>query len=64
MIRKPHNAGLQLRRAISIQAEEKRLLERSMLSHRQLQGFVRLRVIETSRFYLFPYGTVSASAGK
>ena len=37
-------AGLQLRRAISIQAEGKNYL-RSMLSRRQLQGFVRLRFL-------------------
>jgi hypothetical protein len=35
-----HNDGLQLRRAISIQAEGKKLLEKE-LSRRQLQGFVR-----------------------
>jgi hypothetical protein len=34
-----HNGGLQLRRAISIQAEGMKLLE-NMLSRRQLQGFV------------------------
>src|SRR5678815_2807458 len=36
----PHNAGLQLRRAISIQTEGKKLL-RKMLSRRHLQGFVK-----------------------
>ena len=36
------NAGLQLRRAISIQADWKGYL-RSMLSRRQLQGFVMPR---------------------
>src|SRR5258705_4202792 len=36
------NVGLQLRRAISIQAEGRNHL-RSMLSRRQLQGFVGLR---------------------
>jgi hypothetical protein len=35
------NAGLQLRRAISIQPEGKKLLEKNA-SHRQLQGFVEL----------------------
>jgi hypothetical protein len=37
------NDCLQLRRAISIQAERKRYL-RSTLSRRQLQGFVGLRL--------------------
>jgi hypothetical protein len=37
------NARLQLRRAITIQAEGKKLLE-EMLSRRQLQGFVMRRV--------------------
>jgi hypothetical protein len=36
---KAHNACLQLRRAISIQAEGKKFLK-TMLSRRQLQGFV------------------------
>jgi hypothetical protein len=37
-----HNAGLQLRRAISIQLKEPGYLRR-MLSRRQLQGFVGQR---------------------
>jgi hypothetical protein len=41
---KQHNDGLQLRRAISIQAERKGTPLRRMLSRRQLQGFVRRAV--------------------
>jgi len=40
---KRYNAELQLRRAISIQAELKKGYLRSMLSRRQLQGFVMSR---------------------
>jgi hypothetical protein len=40
-----HNAGLQLRRAISIQAAQKKVFLRKMLSRRQLQGFVGRRAI-------------------
>jgi len=40
---KRDNACLQLRRAISIQAEAERSYLTSMLSRRQLQGFVRCR---------------------
>jgi hypothetical protein len=43
------SAGLQLRRAISIRAEGKTLLER-LLSRRQLQGFVGLRTPSGSCF--------------
>ena len=51
----PHNAGRQLRRAISIQTEGKKLL-RKMLSRRQLQGFVRTPIhqIEPAQPPIFP----------
>ena len=42
MGREPWNAGLQLRRAFSIQDKGTRLLEK-LQSRRQLQGFVGLR---------------------
>jgi hypothetical protein len=44
--KKQANGGLQLRRAISIQPGRNGYL-RSMLSRRQLQGFVRFRLMRS-----------------
>jgi hypothetical protein len=47
------NAGLQLRRAISIQAEGNKGYLRTVLSHRQMQGFVRRRFLNISRVPIY-----------